>query len=186
MLGQCRAVRLFGCQVWRRPCHRVGGFPSRCRHTRQRLSGLPRDGGISVVGHGDSDIVKLLPATVPGARIALAGLHSWTDVDFPNIAKWGLSTLSPNDLRDSTQPLLEWLNATGCSRVAIHLDVDVVDSNEAVIGLGAEPDGLTSSQVHRVITDMQGAAEVVGLTIAEYVPRQAMAVQRLLNGLPLI
>ena len=34
--------------------------------------------------------------------------------------------------------------------------------------------------------DMQGAAEVVGLTIAEYVPRQAMAVQRLLNGLPLI
>ena len=130
--------------------------------------------------------LRLIPATVPGSRIALAGLHSWTDVDFPNIAKWGLSTLSPNDLRDSTQPLLEWLNATGCSRVAIHLDVDVVDSNEAVIGLGAEPDGLTSSQVHRVITDMQGAAEVVGLTIAEYVPRQAMAVQRLLNGLPLI
>jgi len=89
--------------------------------------------------------LRLIPATVPGSRIALAGLHSWTDDDFPNIAKGGLSTFSPNDLRDSTQPLLEWLNATGCSRVAIHLDVDVVDSNEAVFGLGAEPEGLTSS-----------------------------------------
>jgi arginase len=139
-----------------------------------------------LIGHGDADIVKLLPATIPGSRIALAGLHAWTDDDFPNIAKWGLSTFSPNDLRESTQPLLQWLNTTGCSRVAIHLDVDVVDCNETIFGLGAEPDGLTSSQVRRVITDIQGAAEVVGLTIAEYIPRQVMAVQRLLNGLPLI
>ena len=139
-----------------------------------------------LIGHGDADIVKLLPASIPGSRIALAGLHAWTDDDFPNIAKWGLSTFSPNDLRESTQPLLHWLNTTGCSRVAIHLDVDVVDSNEAIFGLGAEPDGLTSSQVRRVITDIQGAAEIVGLTIAEYIPRQVMAVLRLLNGLPLI
>jgi arginase len=59
-----------------------------------------------LIEHGDADIVKLLPATIPGSRIALAGLHAWTDDDFPN------------DLRESTQPLLHWLNTTGCSRVA--------------------------------------------------------------------
>jgi len=139
----------------------------------------------ALVGHGDADILKLLPAAIPGSRIALAGLHVWTDDDFPNIAKWGISSFSPNDLRESTQPLLHWLSTTGCSRVAIHLDVDVVDSNEEVFGLGAEPDGLTSSQVRRVIADIQGVADVVGLTIAEYIPRQVMAVQRLLNDLPL-
>src|SRR6266487_214111 len=31
-------------------------------------------------------------------------------------------------------------SASGCSRAAIHFDVDVVDSNEIVFGLGAEPD----------------------------------------------
>lgn len=66
-----------------------------------------------LVGHGDADIVKLLPATIPGSHVAFAGLHSWTDDDFPNVAKWGLSSFSPNDLRESTQPLLDWLTTTG-------------------------------------------------------------------------
>ncbi len=138
------------------------------------------------VGHGDSEILELLPATVPGSRVALAGLHSWTDDDFPNVAAWGLSVFAPQALRESSEPLLAWLAGTGCSRVAIHLDVDVVDSNEECFGLGAEPDGLTSAHVRRLIGDLRGAADVVGLTIAEYIPRQVLALQRLVDGMPLI
>jgi hypothetical protein len=47
-------------------------------------------------------------------------------------------TFSPEELRGSSGPLLEWLATTGCSRVAIHFDVDTIDSNEIVLGLGAE------------------------------------------------
>jgi len=137
-------------------------------------------------GHGDSDVQKLLPATVPGSRIAIAGLHSWTDDDFPNVAKWGIATFSPDDVRSSSRPLLEWLASTGCSRVAMHIDVDVVDSDEIVLGLGAESGGLTSEQVRRLVADIGGASDIVGLTIAEYIPRQVMALQRLVSGLPLI
>ena len=42
---------------------------------------------------------------------------------------------------------MDWLAATGRSRVAIHFDVEI-DSNELVLGLGAEPGGLTTAQVH--------------------------------------
>lgn len=139
-----------------------------------------------LLGHGDAEIVDLLPATVAASHVALTGLHSWTDDDIPNAAEWGLSTFSPNALRDSSQPLQDWLSATGCRRVAIHLDVDVVDCNEEVLGLGAEPDGLTSTQVRRLIDDISGAAGVVGFTIAEYIPRQVMAMQRLAAGMPLL
>jgi arginase len=139
-----------------------------------------------LLGYGDAEIVDLLPATVAGSNVALAGLHSWTDDDIPNAAEWGLSTFSPNELRESTQPLLDWLASTGCRRVAIHLDVDVVDSNEEVLGLGAEPDGLTSAQVRRLIDDINDTADVVGFTIAEYLPRQVMAMQRLVHGMPLL
>lgn len=62
----------------------------------------------------------------------------------------------------------------------------MVDCNEEVLGLGAEPDGLTSTQVRRLIDDISGAAEVVGFTIAEYIPRQVMAMQRLAAGMPLL
>ena len=66
-------------------------------------------------------------------------------------AEWGIQTFSPDELRRSTRPLLTWLAATGCSRVAIHFDVDTVDGNEIVLGLGAVSHGLTSRQVRRIV-----------------------------------
>jgi arginase len=104
----------------------------------------------ALTGHGDRDVQELLPATVSPDRVALAGLHAWTEHDFPNVAGWSIASFSPNDLRATTRPLLDWLAATGCSNVAIHFDVDTIDSNELVLGLGAEPGGLTSAQApHR-------------------------------------
>ena len=132
----------------------------------------------ALTGHGDPDILSLLPAAVTPDRVALVGLHEWTEDDFPNVTDWGVQSFSPDELRQSAQPLLEWLAATGCSRVAIHFDVDTVDSNELVVGLGAVPNGLTSAQVRRVVADVTAAADVVGLTIAEFFPRQVMHLQQ--------
>ena len=86
----------------------------------------------------------------------------------------------------SSGKLLDWLAGTGCSRVAIHFDVDTIDSDEIVLGLGAEPHGLTSAQVRRVVADIDQAVDVVGLTIAEFIPRQVMHLQQILQGCPLI
>ncbi|GAC57604.1 putative hydrolase [Gordonia hirsuta DSM 44140 = NBRC 16056] len=139
-----------------------------------------------LTGHGDAEMVELLPATVPAERMALAGLHEWTDDDFPNIADWQLASFGPEALATSTAPLLDWLRSTGAGKVAIHLDVDVVDADEAVLGLGQVRGGLSTAQVRRVIDDVAGAAEVVGVTIAEFIPRNVLAAQRLLDGLPLL
>lgn len=56
---------------------------------------------------------------------------------------------------------------TGCSRVAVHFDVDVVD--ETVLGLVEKTGGPTPAQAGRVVADLH-AADVVGLTIAECIP----------------
>ena len=64
--------------------------------------------------------------------------------------------------------------------------MDTVDSNEIVLGLGAVPNGLTSQQVRRIVADVTAATDVVGLTIAEFFPRQVMHLQQLLEGFPLI
>jgi arginase len=72
------------------------------------------------------------------------------------------------------------------SRAAIHFDVDTVDSNEIVLGLGAEPGGLTSAQVRRIVADVDQAVDVVGFTIAEFIPRQVMHLQQILKSFPLI
>jgi arginase len=140
----------------------------------------------ALTGHGDPDLLELLPATVSSDRVALVGLHSWTEDDIANVAEWGITSFSPADLRATTQPVLDWLAATGCSRVAIHFDVDTIDSNEVVLGLGAEPDGLTSAQVRRIVEGLGSRADVVALTIAEFVPRQVMQLQQILSAFPLL
>lgn len=63
---------------------------------------------------------------------------------------------------------------------------DGVEANEIMLGLGPEPDGLTSAEVRRIVADIDRSADVVGCTIAEFIPRQVMHLQLLLNGFPLI
>ena len=140
----------------------------------------------ALIGHGDPDVRALLPATVTPDRVALVGLHSWTDDDYPHIAEWGIQSFSPDQLRESSTVLLDWLTGTGCSRAAIHFDVDTIDSNEILLGPGAEPNGLTSAQVRRIVTDIDRAIDVVGFTIAEFIPRQVMHLRQIIKGFPLI
>lgn len=140
----------------------------------------------TLIGRGDPEFVSALPATVSAQRVAVAGLHAWTDDDYPNLGRWGIPSFAPDQLRANSALLVDWLRSTGASRVAIHLDVDVVDSDEVVFGLGAEQGGLTSEQVRRVIDDLGAVADVVGFTIAEFVPRQVIQLRGLLSTAPLI
>lgn len=102
------------------------------------------------------------------------------------IADWAIRSFSPDALRRSSQPLLAWLAGTGCSRVALHFDVDTADGNEVVLWLGHPAGGLTSGQVGRTVADVAAAADVVALTVAEFFPRQVMHLQQILEGFPLI
>ena len=82
--------------------------------------------------------------------------------------------------------MLDWLKGTGCSQLAIHFDVDTIDSNEIVLGLGAEPDGLTSTRRGDRRRHQRSAYDVVGFTIAEFIPRHVIHLQQILYGFPLI
>ena len=139
----------------------------------------------ALLGKVGPDFTEALPALLDSSKIALAGLHSWTDDDFPNISSWGISTFSPEDLRDTSDGLLTWLAQTGASKVAIHFDVDTVDANQVQLGLGFDEGGLLAEQARRVIDDISAAYDVVGLTVAEFIPRNVMFLQNLLGGAPL-
>lgn len=140
----------------------------------------------TVTGHGDQRILDQLPAIVDPSRFAYAGLHDWVEDAYSNVDAWGLTTFSPDALRETTVPLLDWVASTGAGKVAIHLDVDTVDSDEVALGLGKVPGGLTRTQVHRLIDDIRQQTDVVGFTIAEFIPRDVLAIQSMLLGLPLV
>jgi arginase len=141
----------------------------------------------ALTGHGDSELLNILPAITTTDRVALVGMHDWTDPTLPAIAEeWELTVFTPDLLRSTSAPLLDRLDKTGATKVAVHFDVDTIDANEIRLGLGADLGGLTTSEARRVVADINGHADVVALTIAEYIPRQVMHVQQLLAGFPLL
>ena len=141
----------------------------------------------ALTDHGDPELLSLLPATTTTDRVALVGMHDWTDPTLPAIAdEWGLTVFAPDALRSDSAALLDWVRATGASKVAIHFDVDTIDADEVQFGLGYDRGGLTITQARRVVADVQESFDVVALTIAEYIPRQVMHLQRLFAGFPLL
>ncbi|MFT4050855.1 MAG: arginase family protein [Microbacterium sp.] len=141
----------------------------------------------ALTGHGDAEILSRLPGRIPAARVALVGMHDWTDDALPSVAEeWGLTVFPPELLRGDSTPLRTWLRRTGVSRVAVHFDVDTIDAAEVQFGLGADVGGLTTEQAKRVVSDIESEVEVVALTIAEFVPRQIIRLLSLLEGFPLL
>ena len=44
----------------------------------------------ALTGHGDQELLNILPATTAADRVALVGMHDWTDPTLPAIAdEWG-------------------------------------------------------------------------------------------------
>jgi arginase len=70
----------------------------------------------ALTGHGDADVLAALPATVAPDRVALVGLHAWTNDDYPHVSEWGLAAFAPDELRESSKALLAWLADTSCSK----------------------------------------------------------------------
>lgn len=89
-------------------------------------------------------------------------------------------------MRTDSRKVTDWLKTCGASRVAIHLDLDVLDPAEIIAAVGIIDGGMTMAEVSRTINDIANEKELVALTVAEHMPRTAMRMQMLLGSLPLI
>ena len=64
--------------------------------------------------------------------------------------------------------------------------MDALDPTEIIAAVGTDPDGMKMEEVIRVINDIAAEKELVGLTIAEPMPRTAIRIKNMLNQLPLL
>lgn len=139
------------------------------------------------MGLGDSGIVSLLPAVFPASRILYVGLRDWERQEIVERQKqYGIKHFGPGDVASGSECVQKWLQDCGASRVVVHFDLDVLDPAEIIAAAGVSPDGMTIEQVVRVINDIASEKDIVGLTVAEPVPRNAIRLRDMLAGLPLL
>lgn len=140
----------------------------------------------AIMGLGDKKIVGQLPSKLPASRILYVGLRNWERDEIKERQKaYGIDYLSPADVADGNGKLDEWLGSCGASKVAVHLDLDVLDATKIYLAVGNDASGLTLGQVSRVINGIARDKQLVGLTIAEYMPRLAIKLREMLRTLPM-
>lgn len=159
-------------------------------HADSNLPGGPNCGFNTMVvshlcGQGDAEVIERLPATLPAERVLLAGVHGWDDQDSQTHESWGLELVPPADTGEFLDSVLSWIRRTGVRHVAIHFDLDVINSDEHAFGMAWEKDGISEATAIRTITEIADEFELVGLTVAEFVPREAIALRSILSRLPL-
>ena len=138
-------------------------------------------------GIGNSQIISVLPAKIDPSKILLVGLRDWERDEIKKRQKqYGIRHLTPDNVRENSHAIKNWLRSCGASKVVIHFDMDVLDPAEIIAAVGVVPNGMKIAEVVRVINDIAQEKEIVGLTIAEPMPRTAILLKEMLAQLPML
>lgn len=139
-------------------------------------------------GMGDKEMVDIFPAKLNPSKSMIVGLRAWGDTNASKERQdaFGVKSLLPIQVAQHSTAVLDWLKTTGASKVVIHFDLDALDPAEIMAAVGTDPDGLKIESVIRVINDLAKEYDVVGLTIAEPMPRIAIQIKNILNQMPLL
>ena len=139
------------------------------------------------MGLGDGQILSCLPARFEASKILFVGLRDWERDEIRlRQQQYGICHLSPADIAAGLDGLRQWLRTCGASRVAVHFDMDVLDPAEIVAAVGVVPGGMKMAEVAEVVAAVAAEKELVGLTVAEPMPRTAIRLRSLFARLPLL
>ncbi|ESU41346.1 Arginase [Giardia duodenalis] len=140
----------------------------------------------ALLGKGDLGLVELLPAKLDPGCALLVGMHGQaSQEDAARPGRFGVRVVSAADANSSTVRVLEWVRSTGKRKILVHLDLDCLEPTDLRTAVTADPGGLRLETVSRLIREVATEFELVGLTVAEPVPREACKLRTLLAGLPL-
>ncbi|MFC4209900.1 arginase family protein [Pedobacter petrophilus] len=159
----------------------------------------------NLLGEGETDFTQLVKKPIKPGNVMFAGIRD-TLPSLPDVLRveenlfkrLDLRRAGPNTLAKSSEPVIEWLRGIGAKQLAIHFDLDVLDPTLFRSLLFANPDpsvpkiegspsgAMNMAQVIRLLSDVSKEVDVVGLTIAEHLPWDSMALKNMLGRLPLI
>lgn len=141
----------------------------------------------AIMGKGEKGIIDELPATISSDKILFVGLRDWEREQIKaRQNEYGIKHLGPDEIKKDSSNILEWLQTVNVKQVVIHLDLDVLDPAEIIPAVGVVPNGIKINEATKIINDIAKEYDIVGLTIAEPMPRIAIRLQNMLAQLPLM
>jgi arginase len=127
-------------------------------------------------------------------QVVLVGVDGVFSHERETIDRFGLKVIPSKDIMCGSDTVIAWIHEGGFERVAIHLDLDVLAPTIFRSLLFANPNveehiesehGKARMQdIGRVLKDIAAQVDVVGMSFAEYMPWDALSLQKMLSELP--
>ena len=137
------------------------------------------------LGKRSEDFKRLWPTMVPASRILIVGYRAWNQ----SLKEWqddlGMKGISPLQVRENSEIILDWLKEKGKKKVYVHLDLSVLDPSELFASHNRAHNGIKAAEVVRVVNDIAAAFDLVGMTVVEPTPKLVNKVRETLSQLPL-
>lgn len=147
----------------------------------------------NLLGYGEPDLASLVKKPLSPTQITYVGVDSMFGHESAFLAEHGLNRIGSAAVRADSGPVLEWIEKSGFEQVFIHLDIDVLDPAFFRSQLFANPDvdeyiesehgKLRLHEVARLLQDVDRATTVAGMSIAEYMPWDALNLKKMLASL---
>lgn len=148
----------------------------------------------NLLGEGEPLLAAEVRRPYAPEQVLLVGVDRVLPHERDTLDRLGLRRVSSAEMMRSSAPVTDWIAQQGFERVAIHLDLDVMDPvlfrsllfcNPAVQEhIDAEHGKVRLHEVNRLLSDVAACTEVVGMSFAEYMPWDALNVQQMLSALP--
>lgn len=147
----------------------------------------------NLLGEGEPLMADEVARPLSPAQVALVGVDNVLPHERATIDRLGLTVIPSADVMRGGKAVTDWIKAQGFTRVAIHLDLDVLDpvffrallfSNPSVEEhIEAEHGKTRMEHIATLLKDVAGAADVVGMSFAEHMPWDALNLKSMLDEL---
>lgn len=148
----------------------------------------------NLLGEGEPVMAGEVALHVKPEQVALVGVDDVFSHEREAIDRFGLKVIPSKDILGGSDAVTSWIRAQGFERVAIHLDLDVLDPAIFRSLLFANPNveehiesewgKVRMRDVARVLQDIAAQTDVVGMSFAEHMPWDALSLKTMLDGLP--
>lgn len=130
----------------------------------------------AITGEGADGLVLDESSRIAPQRLVLGGARAFDDEERRYVDEHGVTTLTVEDLSDPTA-VIAALEATGASRVFVHVDLDVLDPS-ALAGLSYPlPFGIEPAALVAVLRAVAARFPLAGAAITGFAPGSPLAAE---------
>ena len=146
----------------------------------------------NLLGKGDSQISKLVENPLNQNQLLYVGLQDLLDFEVDNLKELNVNYEVQNQNIYNYPKIQEWINKNNFSKIAIHFDIDVLNPKEFRFTYFAEPNvtefpaasgQMSLNQLSDILIGLSKNNNVVGFTIAEYLPWDQINLKKIFSKL---